>query len=84
MCPKTPKVKPVEEKTPQYMRNPFLDGLALGASKGRNSLRVELGSTSPSVPYQPSPGVVIPITPNSSLGFGGGTTGTNGRSTRVN
>ena len=85
MCPKTPKVKPVEEKKPQYLRNPFLDGLAIGSNSGRNSLRVELGAaSSPTAPYQPPPGVVIPYTPNSSLGFGGGATNrTTGRQTRI-
>jgi hypothetical protein len=75
MCPKTPKVQQPKEKPVQYLRNPFLDGLALGANSGRNALRVELGSTgSPPTPYQPPPGVVIPNTPNSSLGFGSGNT----------
>lgn len=79
MCPKTPKVKPTVEKKPQYLRNPFLDGLAFGSNTGRNALRVDLGSQTP-VPYQPpapTPGLVVP---NSKIGFqpaGGGRGGRN-------
>lgn len=49
MCGSAPKPKKVEEKEPQYMRNPWLDGLAIGGltgiRTGRNSLRVDLGGT---------------------------------------
>lgn len=41
MCMKTPKPKAVKEKPVQYLRNPWLDGLAIGAGQGRNSLRVD-------------------------------------------
>lgn len=42
---KTPTPKPVKEKDPIYMRNPWLDGLGIGAeARGRNSLRIDLGS----------------------------------------
>lgn len=46
MCTvKTPKPQPVEKKDPVYMRNPWLDGLGIGAeSRGRNSLRIERGT----------------------------------------
>lgn len=40
---KTPTPRPVEEKDPIYMRNPWLDGLGIGAeARGRNSLRIDL------------------------------------------
>lgn len=43
---KTPApVKQEEGRDPVYMRNPFLDGLGIGAeSRGRNSLRIDPGS----------------------------------------
>lgn len=48
MCGSPPKPKPVKEKPPQYLRNPWLDGLALGgvgaARSGRNALRIDLGT----------------------------------------
>lgn len=45
MCMKTPKPKKVEEKPVQYLRNPFLDGLAIGQSGGRNALRTDVGAS---------------------------------------
>jgi len=46
MCaPKVPKPKTVAEKPVQYLRNPFLDDLSIGKDAGRNSLRIDLGST---------------------------------------
>lgn len=66
-----PKTDPAEDKDPIYMRNPYLDGLGIGAeSRGRNSLRIDLGSpprtapppgsTPPPIsqppPYRPPPG----------------------------
>lgn len=45
MCMKTPKPKKVEEKPIQWLRNPLLDGLAIGGgtAKGRASMRRDLG-----------------------------------------
>lgn len=65
MCPKTPKPQKQETKKPQYLRNPFLDGLALGSNAGRNSLRIDLGTPvaapiTPAVPFVPTPGIVVP------------------------
>lgn len=52
MCSKPKAPKPIKEKEPQYMRNPWLDGLAIGGlggiRTGRNSLRVDLGGTNAS------------------------------------
>lgn len=54
MCGSPPKPKKVEEKPPQYLRNPWLDGLALGgvgaSRSGRNALRVDLGTPAGSAP----------------------------------
>ena len=37
-----PKPKKVEEVEPQYLRNPWLDGLAIGKeNSGRSSLRID-------------------------------------------
>jgi len=46
---KTPPPQQVEEgKDPVYMRNPYLDGLGIGAeNRGRNSLRIDAGSGAP-------------------------------------
>ena len=44
MCTKTPKVQQPKDKPVQYLRNPFLDGLAIGQGQGRDSLRIDLGS----------------------------------------
>lgn len=72
MCTKTPKPAPVEEKKPQYLRNPLLDGLAIGGgqAQGRNSLRIDRVTPTPQLPAPvaptpalPPPGIVIPTTP---------------------
>lgn len=63
MCGSAPKAKKIEEKPPQYMRNPWLDGLAIGGLSGirtgRNSLRVDLGGTNAAtglaIPQPPQP-----------------------------
>ena len=45
---KTPEPKPDQTKDPVYMRNPYLDGLGIGAeAAGRNSLRIDRGSAAP-------------------------------------
>lgn len=44
MCAKTPKAAPITQKDPVYLRNPFLDGVKIGAGTGRNALRIDLGS----------------------------------------
>lgn len=46
---KSPTPKEPEKKNPVYMRNPYLDGLGVGAeSRGRNSLRIDRGSAAAS------------------------------------
>lgn len=71
MCTvKTPKPRPnpagEEAPDPIYMRNPWLDGLGIGAeSRGRNSLRIDLGSKAPTAP--PPPGVTTTPPPTLSL-----------------
>ena len=47
MCMKTPKVNQPTDKPPQYLRNPFLDGLAIGQGQGRNSLRIDRVQSTP-------------------------------------
>lgn len=42
MCSKPKAPKKVEEKPIQYLANPFLDGLGIGADAGRNALRIDL------------------------------------------
>lgn len=55
---KSPTPKPVEEKDPIYMRNPWLDGLGIGAeSRGRNSLRIDLGGAPARSPDLDPPGL---------------------------
>lgn len=52
MCTKTPKApKQDPAKKPQYLRNPLLDGLSLGETSGRNSLRVDLTGASRTSPF---------------------------------
>lgn len=54
---KTPKVDQsavdAQKKQPQYLRNPWLDGLSIqgggAAATGRNSLAIDPGSTTPTV-----------------------------------
>lgn len=58
MCAKTPKIAQPVEKDPQYLANPFLDGLQIGKGTGRNQLRTDLGSPLLTVPA-PS-GVALP------------------------
>jgi hypothetical protein len=58
MCSSAPKVKPTTEKKPQYLRNPFLDGLALNATTSRNTLRNDL--TPAAVASNANPGLVVP------------------------
>lgn len=42
---KSPTPKEPEKKDPIYMRNPYLDGLGIGAeTRGRNSFRIDPGS----------------------------------------
>lgn len=67
MCPKSPKVPETKETKPQYLRNPFLDGLAIGGGQsiGRNSLRVDPGTsvlTAPTPKPIATPGVTTPGT----------------------
>lgn len=79
MCSKPPKPKPVKEKEPQYLRNPWLDGLAIGgvqgARSGRNALRVDLGTPGAAPNYVGMPSARQPLTPAtgaySAASFGG-------------
>jgi hypothetical protein len=88
MCGSPPKPKAVKEKPPQYLRNPWLDGLALGgvgaARAGRNALRVDLAAPGKAPSYLGIPSPVAPpvsptgafpapyIAPSLALGGGGG------------
>lgn len=60
---KSPTPKDPVKKDPIYLRNSILDGLGINAeSRGRNSLRIDLGTPVPTprapiVPDDPSPGV---------------------------
>ena len=47
MCTKTPKVQQPKDKPVQYLRNPFLDGIAIGQGQGRDSLRIDRGTPTP-------------------------------------
>jgi hypothetical protein len=71
MCTKTPKVNTPKEKAVQYLRNPFLDGMALSANTGRNSLRTDLPTNAttvkPQVPSQVAPFSGVPGFINSQL-----------------
>jgi hypothetical protein len=70
MCTvKKPKeVKPTVEKDPQYLRNPWLDGMSMNRSTtiGRNSLRLDPGSSYrtplPTLPPPTGP-TTPPVTP---------------------
>ena len=45
-APEVPAPTDANGKTPQYLRNPYLDGLKIGGETlGRNSLRVTAGSS---------------------------------------
>lgn len=44
MCTKSPKIpKPETPKEIASFRNPFLDGMQIGAGRGRDALRTDLG-----------------------------------------
>lgn len=91
---KSPTPRPVTEKDPIYMRNPWLDGLGIGAeARGRNSLRIDLGGPSrrprgtPSGSPGGSPGAGVPglpwlrpggVTGGTSTGLARGFTGGHG------
>lgn len=62
MCSKPPKPKKVEEKPVQYLRNPFLDDLSLGTDRGRNSLRIDLGSSNAPLPFEGTSAISQPKT----------------------
>lgn len=81
---KSPTPRPVEEKDPIYMRNPWLDGLGIGAeARGRNSLRIDLGGTArrpgavpATQPTTPRPRIAVRGGGGlGGLGVGGGTGG---------
>lgn len=71
MCMSTPKPKKVVEKPVAYLRNPLLDGLAIGGgtSQGRNSLRRDLGSSGAAYvsPYDKAPPAPAPAGPTSGV-----------------
>jgi hypothetical protein len=54
VCTKSPKIPEQKQADPQYLTNPLLDGLAINGGQGRNSLRIDRGSTAASTP-QPLP-----------------------------
>ena len=74
MCTKTPKPQKVEEKPIQWLRNPLLDGLAIGGgtAKGRASMRRDLGVAGAAFvsPYDRSKN---PTTPEAAPTAGRGT-----------
>lgn len=58
------------KKQPQYLRNPWLDGLSIqgaGENTGRNSLVINPGTKAPAPGTTP-----IFTTPNTNLGIGSG------------
>lgn len=74
----TPKVDQsavdAEKKPPQYLRNPWLDGLSIqgaGEATGRNSLVIAPGTKPPSANTN-APPTTPPIwnSPNTNLGIG--------------
>lgn len=69
MCASPPKPKPVKEKPVQWLRNPLLDGLKIGANTGRSSLRTDLGSSGAAYvsPYDKA-GTQTPTTPTPTDG----------------
>lgn len=61
-------------KKPQYLRNPWLDGLSIqgaGEATGRNSLVIAPGTAPPSVTVPPTTPPIF-NTPNTNLGIGSG------------
>jgi hypothetical protein len=66
MC-KTPKVQEVKQKAPQYLRNPLLDGLRIGAGAGRNALRVDRVDAPAAVPGAGAYGPQIVPSPDAGL-----------------
>lgn len=70
-----------QKQTPQYLRNPWLDGLSIqnnGMAAGRNSLVIQPGTKAPPVTptstVNPVPAFAAPNT-NLGLGSGGGFAG---------
>ena len=67
MC-SAPKPKKVEEKKPQYLRNPYLDGLSIGGvggiREGRNALRVDLATPGAAPDYLGVPSKRQPAAPS--------------------
>lgn len=63
-----------QNKKPQYLRNPWLDGLSIqggGDTSGRNSLVINPGTTAP--PLSTNTKVVSPyVGTNTNLGIGAG------------
>lgn len=63
------------KKQPQYLRNPWLDGLSIqgaGENTGRNSLVINPGTSAPSPGTTPPLTLPIFTTPNTGLGLGSG------------
>lgn len=79
MCMKTPKApKAPAEKKPIYMSNAYLDGLAIGGGRGRNSLRIDLatpgaGVGAPQIPTGWVPRPMIPTIPQSTRAYNANT-----------
>jgi len=90
MCSSPHAPAPAPEKKPVYLRNPYLDGLAIGGgqAQGRNALRIDRAtpgapgsSDSATVPRPASPPITTPIPvpglviPSPRPRVGGGATG---------
>jgi len=82
---KSPKIRDTKEKKPQYLRNPYLDGVGPEADamrSGRNSLRITKGSDQTAnklyIPNTRAPTLLPGInqsTPYAGIQIGGGSGG---------
>jgi hypothetical protein len=79
MCMSSPSIPTPVTKDPVYMRNPYLDGLALNASAntGRNSLRIDKSTDNVPRAVTPAPGIPAPrmvgvVVPNTQPGTAAG------------
>ena len=69
---KKPKIKKVEEKPVQFLRNPFLDAIGIGQDTGRNSLRIDLAGPSAPLAFEGGRAATSPATAKSTQGAIGG------------
>lgn len=64
MCSvKAPKPPKDSTKPVQYVRNPYLDGLAIQQATGRNSLRIDLTGSGPASTAQPATRSPVGVSP---------------------